>query len=47
MKNMAFMCKAKDLRANLRYLWWSNQVLCAPPDVRVVLLNSRYGITGR
>lgn len=27
MKNMAFACKAKDLRKNLKFLWKANYIL--------------------
>lgn len=27
MKNMAFACKAKDLRKNLKFLWQANRFL--------------------
>lgn len=46
MKNMAFACKAKDLRKNLKFLWGVNLVLGLPRGpMRTHLLNCRYGVS--
>lgn len=46
MKTVAFACKAKDLRKNLKFLWEVNRVLSLPKGpMRTLILNSRYGIS--
>lgn len=46
MKTVAFACKAKDLRKNLKFLWEVNRVLSLPKgQMRTLILNLRYGVS--